>query len=459
MENALLELIKISIKDGSDFDEAIALSVLYGTLASTKRNRIYDGGDVESIFIERFERTFVTIDTNPVNETIHVVSQTYSYGGHTKLMEQLACMEDNKSDVLITQNDRVGYAEGSGLFGEIFNLSKLNNKDKLLEMIKILSRYKRVVLHIFPADFIEAVAARYLKQNSSTQVFFVNHADHVFSFGRTAAHCVLQVSAFGESLTRRYDENILSSFIGIPINSNEEINFNLASQKARTLLTVGSGWKYKPGLGFSLPKLLGKILANDKKVKLMVIGVHPIKDYWWWKIKLLHPKRVSIRRPLSYKEYSEYRLGCSMIIDSYPVTGGTAFPEAILSGKLAFGFSGQMCGYSPADKLRKAPFEEVIRILNNPQRYVEELKCVISELKMVHGIDNVKKRYISSMQGNMQPNPLLDDFTGNVDFFRDYNDTRLLKTLRFVLSLVKIIPFPIALCLGNTLIKRKLLNR
>lgn len=456
INNGLLELIKLAIKESVSIDEAIALSVVYGKCAASKHVYLYDGGGVELLFIGRFMSEFQLGGKIPTRETIHVVSQTVSYGGHTKLMEQLACMEDVQPDVLITQNDNAGYNIKHAAFDKVYTLFQEENENKLREMVALLSNYKQVVLHILPHDFVASIAARLIKNNTGAKVFFVNHADHVFSFGRSAAHCVLQVSAFGEILTRRHDKNIPSSFIGIPINSENEVRFDLVSLKQRTLLTVGSGWKFKPRLKNSLPRLMMALLAQDKKVRLLVVGANPIKDYWWWPLKMFHPKRVFIYRPLPYIKYNEIRTTCSMIVDSYPIPGGTAFPEAILSGKLAFGLTTPMCGYSPADKLRKSSYKFILEIFENPYRYLDELQEAIPKLKDVHGIDSVRRRYRLSLKGDMQPNPLLSDFSGNVDFLREYNETRKFKAIRFALSLPSIIPIGVMASLGMTLMRQRL---
>ena len=38
-------------------------------------------------------------------------------------------------------------------------------------------------------------------------------------------------------------------------------------------------------------------------------------------------------------------------VDSFPITGGTAFPEALLNGKLVAALKNPFQGYSPVDEL------------------------------------------------------------------------------------------------------------
>jgi hypothetical protein len=45
-------------------------------------------------------------------------------------------------------------------------------------------------------------------------------------------------------------------------------------------------------------------------------------------------------------------MSCALYIDSFPLSGGTAFPEALIAGNHVIGLSAGTHGYSPADALR-----------------------------------------------------------------------------------------------------------
>jgi hypothetical protein len=335
-------------------------------------------------------------------------------------MERLASMHEEFPDLVITNKSNINYEGKSenAIFGKVIDISNLKPEDKLSELTKIFYSYEKVVLHIHPEDFVAAVAMRIVKQSGGTKFYFVNHADHIFSFGRSASDCVLEVSAFGEALGRARCPGLFSSFIGIPLPIKlESIKFNLNAAEKNTILTSGSFWKFKPKLGYSLPLFLNNVLKKEKNIKLNVLGVRPLKDYWWWSLKLKYPGRVSLKKSVPFEEYKKILKNHLFVLDSFPVTGGTAFPEAIINGQLSIGISSPASGYTPADRLRISDPEEIISILENPLAYEKKIIDVLKSMEKVHGFFNVKKRYLSALAGKTTNNLLLPDFHGDPHFF------------------------------------------
>ncbi|WP_173025678.1 hypothetical protein [Acidovorax sp. SRB_14] len=417
---AILLKIELEIDNASTQEKAIQFASYYGLFAACNFAPIYDGGHIEEKFLSHFRSDLPLPRATPSKECIHVISRSYQAGGHTRLMERLAGMHKNLPDLLIACESNVDYNQKGAppLFNSIFDISKVSSNGRFQALLSIFSDYRKIILHIHSDDFITAIAARLVKKNGITKIYFVNHADHLFSFGRSAADCVLEVSAFGEALGRARCPGLNSSFIGIPLPADwDSIDFQSQSSVRKSILTSGSFWKFKPKLGFSLPAIMRNTLGSCSDIELTVLGVRPFRDYWWWTLKILYPARVELRRSVSFLEYKTLLNAHSFVLDSFPIIGGTAFPEAIINGKIALGINSPVSGYSPADQLREVGGQAIKVALFDESAYKERLRKILKEMELVHGVEYVKERYLSSLAGHRNNNLLTATFQGDPFFF------------------------------------------
>jgi hypothetical protein len=416
IEDALGE-IELLFDNEVDIKKSIEIASYYALFAISNFAKIYDGGVLERKFIERFG-LFLVDAPLPCKEAIHVISISYKSGGHTRLMERLASMHEVLPDLVVTKEANVFYDKDGfdPIFNEVFDFCDFSVDECLVKLVKLFSGYKKVILSIHPDDFVAAVAARVVKESLKTEVYFINHADHLFSFGRTASDCVLEVSAFGEALGRVRCPGLPSSFLGIPLIADwDAIDFYLPDNN--DILTSGLFSKFQPKLGYSLPLILKEVLGGSSKVSLSVVGVRPYRDFWWWLLKFCYPRQVRLHGLLPFMQYKNILSSSSFVLDSYPVTGGTAFPEAIVNGKIAFGVDGPVVGYTPVDKLRVIGAKGVLALLGNVSSYRERLIEILDEMEVVHSVANVRSRYLLALSGSKSVNPLLPDFKGDPFFF------------------------------------------
>lgn len=417
---AILSKIEIEVGNASSQAKAIEFASYYGLFAVCNFAPLYDGGHIEEKFLSRFRDDLPSPRATPSKECIHVISRSYQAGGHTRLMERLAGMHKNLPDLMITCESNVEYNQTGipPLFSSIFDISAFSSSEKLKAMLSICSDYRNIVLHIHSNDFIAAIAARLSKKNGISKIYFVNHADHLFSFGRSSADCVLEVSAFGEALGKARCPELISSFIGIPLPADwDSIDFQLKSCAKKSILTSGSFWKFKPKIGLSLPAIMRNTLKNYPGIEFTVLGVRPFSDYWWWTLKMVYPTRVTLRKSVPFSEYKTLLNNHSFILDSFPIIGGTAFPEAIISGKIAVGINGPVSGYSPADQLREVGNQAIKIAVFDESAYKERLRKILKEMELVHGVEFVKERYLSSLAGRRNNNLLTANFQGDPFFF------------------------------------------
>jgi hypothetical protein len=397
-----LHAVEAAARNACDPGDALAIGRLFGSLAFMNDAGVYADDALVRSFAERFPSSD-TSRSAPDREIVHVISDAYRFGGHTRLMERLAAAHVPPADVVITRSTQVAFArERPGLFATITDLSRLRSVERLEQLTRELARHRIVVLHNSEDDFVAAVAAWRARQRGSS-VLLMNHADHHFSFGREVAETILEVGPQGHSLTKRHLPGKPSFHVGIPL-SGPRREMEPAPPKLGSihLLSGGAGWKYRPELGLSLMPVIEQLLEARPQLTVSIIGVRR-RDRWWWPLKLRHPWRVHLSRVLPYERYMRTLASAHVLLDSFPVPGGTAFPEAIWTGKFTCALQSPLAGLTPADTLRVPGVRELIEILDRPAAHRERLVQCQALLEEVHGMPAVQRRYLAALEGRGAP--------------------------------------------------------
>lgn len=303
--------------------------------------------------------------TAPSDGELHVASQVFRAGGHTPLMRFLIHGSSRPVAVALTRMtsvDEVASILDVGSDQVLAATGELGPQERMDALVTIMLRYQRVVLHLHPDDVLAAVAVRLAKRfRPGLQVCLVNHADHVFSVGIGVADRVLEISAYGWSLRHKRGTVGQSSFIGLPIprpiQQRPDAQLPAGGQY---ILTGGAAYKFKPIGSMSLPFALGRLLAAAPALNLKAIGPGG-GDWWWWPLRLRFGKRVELVKAVPKDQYRQYLMGCALYVDSYPWLGGTAFPEALMSGCRVAGLHGVAWGYSHADVMRSDDVASFVR--------------------------------------------------------------------------------------------------
>lgn len=342
------------------------------------------------------------------NGELHLTSKLYSHGGHTPLL--LRVLETAKTTdspaVLLTDPSATKAAQEILPVGTklIAPAATLKTKALILWLANQISAARRVILHIHPDDLTAALAVRLAKQkNPRLEVGFMNHADHVFSVGIGAADKIFEISAYGWQLRSQRDSHNISRFIGIPILAKEQ---DESSAGAKLAISGGAAYKYKPSATISLPKLLSSVLDRNAQLQLLVIGAKWTNS-WWWAVKARYWSRLSLAKLLPRTEYQNALGKCSLYIDSAPITGGTAFPEALMRGLAVIGLNEGMIGYSVADKLRVAQCEfstVATQILSKDPTQTSRQETIRAECKTYHSPLAVRQRIEDAFNNHLSAN-------------------------------------------------------
>lgn len=341
-------------------------------------------------------------------EEVHLATEVYAFGGHTALMRHLMQEAPTPPDVILTgMSDAT--AAGIRLNVPESRVSVLppstDLRAQVMDLAGRLSPYRRVVLHIHPNDLVSALAIRVLRmQAPSVHVQLVNHADHAFSVAIGSAHRILEISRYGWALRGKRGSLQTSSFIGIPITSTGARPPFPHPIKAAQFLTGGSSYKFRPINGMSLPAAFARLLQRHRNHRVTAIG--PKRgDWWWWPLLARYPGRVKISRLVPKETYQQLVGECTVYVDSHPLLGGTALPEALMRGGLVAGMRGLAWGYSPSDELISDSVDAFIlqceELANANPMHLATQRVVRDRCIQFHAPDAVRRRMESSASGHL----------------------------------------------------------
>lgn len=400
-----------------DIASAFDLATWMATVLWKNHSHIYRLDALETILLEKLpplpEPSLATAEaTGP---EIHLATQVYRSGGHTPLMAHLIEQADVPAGVLLTRMTDVELA-AQALGVPIERVRSAGSHPHPLARVHGLAREllksSRVIASIHPNDVLGAVALRMAKgMRPDLPIGFMNHADHVFSAGIGVCDHVFEISAYGWALREARGTTAQSSFVGIPIRPRTaDLTITIASDEPPIFLTGGSPYKFRPLPGLSLPPVLAELMKRHPIARLTVLGPTS-RDWWWWPLRVTFGRRVEVRQAIPKERYQQLLNDCSVYIDSHPIPGGTALPEALMAGRHIAGIRGVVWGYSCADELLDSTPDGFLascaRLLAGDRLALAQQQDTRIRCAQWHAPDQVRRRLDSSWSGlrNAPPMP------------------------------------------------------
>gem|GEM_PF-1172369 len=389
-----------------EINEAFALGEWLATYLWENISGIYRLDELEEILAAKLDGDFNrwTPTTAPGSGELHVATELYRSGGHTPIAANLIESAPAASDVLLTRMTNVEMAaEVLGVPQDrIHTVGDI--RDAILRvksMVDIMVQYDRVILHVHPDDVTCAVAVRFAKRfRPAIQVGFINHADHAFSAGIGIADRVFEISTYGWGLRQARRTETTSSFIGLPIKKPVQQDHAPPIATSVTFMTGAPAFKFRPRLGMALPPVLGRLLDEQPRSRLIVVGPKAT-DWWWLQVRVTHFRRVRFSRVVPKVKYRSILDRCTVYINSYPIGGGTAFPEALMSGCSVAGLQGVGMGYSYADPLLSADtdtfLQDCLKLSSGNQEALQRQQDIRQRCVDYHHPATVRARLDSSL--------------------------------------------------------------
>ena len=380
-----------------DLSDGLGLAKVYGSLAWSNHVNIYSAPEIEDYLFSTFIKLKALPNKSALKngKILHVLSECYLTGGHTRVVERLLCetKELQYQDVIITGLCKSEIIAKINSYGSTVSFVKSRGVLAVEEMINLMQKYEFVLLHINPDDIVSALAARVVRE-TGTKVGLYNHADHCFSYGFKSVDMVFEVSIYGRELSQKYRHSYKWSFAGIPLDCQPLLN---DTTEGDYFLSSGPDYKYDFRENKIFARLLEELIPKSNK-KCIIIGPTLLKSNASTKLhNFVKTGQLIVLPPVKYDDYILYLKDCFAYLDSSPVAGGSAFPEAAMSGKHCLGLRNSIMGYSPVDTIRSRSIEElVLRAVTLPKSGDPNH---IALLQDVHQPSNVLKRILAGLRG------------------------------------------------------------
>ncbi len=383
-QRILLDYVE-RIKAEPGLRERCVLAYQAATFATRHNTDIFVAKEIEQPFLELAEMLPAPEDTAwEKGSVLHVATEVYNSGGHTRCIERwMQLMDQQKHSCYLIKQ----LAAVPELFAQLVKESggSLHQTDPALSMVKkaeelraYASHFQYVVLHTHMNDPVALIA--FGSEKFKRPVILFNHADHIFWLGASVADYVADLAAYRHrEITLRARAITRSGVLNIPIENTPfaAIEQTQARQQlgispqARVIFASGHPRKFGPVGTPDFADIIQAILQKDPGVYFYIAGPSP-RQTLWKKLPVNHRKQVIFTGRLDYKtEYPLYLSAADLVLDSMPVTGGTAVSDAVKAQKpilairhafLSDFINNSEAGCSDLDEL----VDKVFRIFNEP---------------------------------------------------------------------------------------------
>ncbi len=393
------------IKRENDIVKKCEIACIAANFATTHCTDIFSSEIIESAFLKLAQEysTRLCQDFNK-NTVLHVMSQAYMSGGHTRCVERWVEQMPNfvHSCVVLNQNSAFPeklklVVENSGGKLGLYNTSDSMLK-RALRLREYASSFEYIVLHINMDDPIALIA--FGTPEFKRPVLFFNHADHIFWLGISISDYVADLNSAGHDITLQKKGAKNASILGIPVDNIAFKPFDQKqarqkigiSDEKKIIFSSGSSKKYHPLGKLSFYNIVSDVVTKDKNIVFFIMGVD-VKDIFWSKLKRKFPDNLFILNSSGYEDgYKLYLSAADLVIDSYPIGGGTAIIDAVKVGKPVLSLNtffqsdfltmSKACCHSYQDFL-----ENVSRVLNDEDYNIRLREDVQQRFQSVHNKD------------------------------------------------------------------------
>lgn len=284
----------------------------------------------------------VTVDpTRDNGRVLHVLSEGYVTGGHTRLAYRWMQRDHRRADVALTNQHTpippklIEAVQASQ--GRVYDLREASLKltGRAAALRRLMDRADLVVLHIHPYDAV-AIAAANLP-GVRPPIIFEDHADHAFWLGLSGADAFMHHRTVGQQLSAQL-RGIRPARMGLlplPLDPPEhpadrnEVRRRLRLGPRDVLgLSVATAHKMTPVWGEAFDTLLAPALEANPHLVVMLVGPGP--DATWNSALSRFPQRVFHLGVLS--DLGPLYAAADIYLDSFPVSGATSILEAAALG-------------------------------------------------------------------------------------------------------------------------------
>lgn len=410
-------LRELALKEKNPYQKAI-LAEVYATYNIQNLVPIAEDLELEkdvllSLSASQFEPIVVAHDF------VHIITETYVTGGHTRLLT--ATVEEQ-----IKQNQDVAVLVTRAIDPQTLSFleqirCKVYRLEKQRQFFELVTKGK-VISHIHHYDIHAAISLWFSKEKHYFDIYFVNHADHVFNYGHAICNSILEVSGYGYHRTEALKHYQFHHLAGIPLNIyrldklKHKYKHQSNTQQSFNIMTIARVGKLRPTQGWNYLVFINQLLNECKnhKITITIIGQSGKED--WWQQGYISEKNLQKVKLIEFLPYNDLYKNAYLYdayLDSFPFTGGTVISEIATIGIPVYAPKLPCQGYSMADKIRSDSLEVVIQKLKEhimSGKLPYDTECLSNEVQAFHNPASYLERLMNIMYAReaKAPNELLD---------------------------------------------------
>lgn len=438
------ELIKKINNCANNIDiEGVAnLSLQYADYVQYKATGEYCNEDIEKALlicgknIDMDKNNFQDVElmlenyTTSKRKILHVISEGYKIGGHTKLVKNWIKKDEDSISALITTwqmntlpEELIEEVKNHG--GFVYSLNNFyGTYEKSASLLRKIaySWADIVILHCHMQDPIPTLA---FAVEGGPPVFILNHADHRFWIGSSIADVIVDCREESKKLSfeRR---GARESFI-LPVPLSEKGDFDKEKyrdkygidRKTKVILTIAEEYKFKSINQYSYIDILKRIIFETNDTIAYIVG--PKREGKWEQLCLDTNERVKVIGRTENIE--ELYMISDMYLDSFMFSSFTALLDAAMYGLQIIKFKNHVAPLfsDTGEEIEQCCFnnvDEAINYINN--EFNSNKKNVQLEIRKKHCSDIPKKieeLYSKIKNHTVNENIKINNNIGNNDLF------------------------------------------
>jgi hypothetical protein len=398
----------------------------------------YQSPEIENMLLECANKLpaedYVIQDKNSKKrKVLHVLSEGYSTGGHTRLAKNWIKSDADSIHSLVTTWQiestpqwLLDEIKNSG--GWIFSLETVSDKhvERAAKLRKLAYEWADiVVLHMHMMDPIPVIA---FGIDDGPPVIYMNHGDHLFWLGASIADLVVDLRPSGQklTLTRRSCNN--SFILPIPLEAKKVFNRNEIREKYKineneiVILTIASNYKFRSINDYNYIDIIKEIVNKVDNCRAYIIGPNDIGK--WHEINVETGGKVRALGVVT--EIEEFYQMSDIYLDCFMMGSMTSLLDASKYGLSIVKFTNshcpiltefdeefEVCSYNNINDI----IQEINELKNGNIETYEKYKSVNDAIEKNHILDTKEKiKNIYSRLDNHRVNRKLIISNGTEDY-------------------------------------------
>lgn len=284
------------------------------------------------------------LDGCPSGTTLHVVSNVYATGGHSRMLAKWINRDRQTPTLLVFTRPQ---AELPEFFSAIINgrnipvlylgeIESLENRAIALRLIA--ARSSRVILHTNPDDVLPVLA--FSVNENQVPIALFNHAHYWFCLGSTVAAIYINTRDYFSNISQRHRQAraacVLRNAGGELLPYSSAAIDKAAAKRALgypldqvMLLTMASSYYFKPAGAYDFFRTMQTLLERHAHIHFVFVGLKPGDSYIPDNLRV-HPR---IQYAGNIEDPNLYYQAADLFLESFPRPSLSATVQAVAIGE------------------------------------------------------------------------------------------------------------------------------